>query len=256
MTRWISAARVAGAALVLGGLAALPRPLAAQQSRCADCHFSRPDAPAADHLSDWDRSAHSRNHVGCERCHGGDATTFDAFLAHRGVLNSANPSSPVNRRNLPVTCGRCHAGPFVEFQKSRHDALLEGGDARVPVCSTCHGAAGYRRPSARALAAECAQCHGANGMAPRPGRAEGSRALYENLHELRDSMKTARSLINRVNDRTRRNELDAAYQQADVALTQAVQAGHQFVYDDLEERSSVARQRIDALLDRLANRTP
>jgi hypothetical protein len=35
-----------------------------------------------------------------------------------------------------------------------------------------------------------------------------------------------------------------------------VQAGHQFVYDDLKERLSVARQRIEALLGQLANPKP
>jgi len=96
---------------------------AISQSRCADCHFSRPDAPAADHLSDWDRSAHSRNNVGCEKCHGGDATTFESLLAHRSILNSTNPASPVNRRNLSTTCGTCHAG-FVNlmYQARPYDA--------------------------------------------------------------------------------------------------------------------------------------
>ena len=106
--------------LTLMSLVLFATPAASQQSRCADCHFSRPDAPAPDHLSDWDRSAHSSNNVGCEKCHGGDATTFEPFLAHRGILNSTNPASPVNRRNLSATCGTCHAGPFVAFQNSQH----------------------------------------------------------------------------------------------------------------------------------------
>jgi hypothetical protein len=228
-------------------------PAMGQQSRCADCHFSRPEAPRADHLSDWDHSAHSRNNVGCERCHGGDATTFEPLPAHRGILNSANPSSPVNRRNLSTTCGTCHAGPFVAFQKSQHFALLEKGDNRVPVCSTCHGEAGFLRPSARALETQCAQCHGPNRMAPRPERAEAARTLYNALHESRDLMKSVRSLVNRVNDKPRRAQLDEAYQQAEVPLIQATQAGHQFVYDDLKERLSVARQRLEALLAQLAN---
>jgi hypothetical protein len=231
-------------------------PAISQQSRCADCHFSRPDAPRADHLSDWDHSAHSRNNIGCERCHGGDATTFEPQLAHRNILNSTNPSSPVNRRNLSGTCGTCHAGPFVAFQKSQHSALLEKGDTRVPVCSTCHGDAGYRRPSARALETQCAQCHGPRRIAPRPERAEAARTLYNALHESRDLMKTVRSLVNRVNEKPRRAQLDEAYQQAEVPLIQAVQAGHQFVYDDLKERLSVARQRIEALLAQLANPKP
>ncbi len=231
-------------------------PANSQQSRCADCHFSRPEAPAADHLSDWDHSAHSRQNVGCEKCHGGDATTFEPLLAHRDVLNSANPSSRVNRRNIVTTCGGCHAGPFVAFQKSRHFELLKTGDTRVPVCTTCHGAAGFRRPSAKALEAQCRQCHGPNRIAPRPERAEAARTLYEALHESRDLMKSTQSLIGRVTDKRRRAELEAAYQQADVPLIEAVQAGHQFVYDNLKERLSVARQRLEALLAQLANPKP
>ena len=227
--------------------------LASSQSRCADCHFANPGAPAANHLSDWDRSLHGRQNVGCEKCHGGDATTFEPFLAHKGVLNSSNPASPVNRRNLPTTCGTCHAGPFVAFQKSQHFALLEKGDTSVPVCSTCHGAAGFQRPSARALETQCRQCHGPGKIAPRVERAEAARTLYEALRESRDLLKSVRPLINRVGDKTRRAQLDEAYQQAEVPLIQATQAGHAFVYDEFKERLSTARQRLEALLGQLAN---
>lgn len=241
---------------VLGFVFVLGVPALAQQSRCADCHFSRPEAPNPDHLADWDHSAHGRNNVGCERCHGGDATTFESLLAHREVLHSSNPASPVNRQNLPRTCGTCHAGPFVAFQDSQHFALLEKGDRRVPVCTTCHGAAGFHRPSARNLETQCTQCHGPTGVAPRAERAEAARTLYEALHESRDSLKAARPMINRVTDKTRRAQLDDAYQQAEVPLIQAVQAGHQFVFDTLKERLSVARQRIEALFGELVNPEP
>ena len=87
---------VFGCFITLLVVRALP---ASAQNRCADCHFANPTAPARDHLQAWDRSAHSRNNIGCEKCHGGDATTFESFQAHRGILNSANPASPVNRRN-------------------------------------------------------------------------------------------------------------------------------------------------------------
>ena len=230
-------------------------PAVAQQSRCADCHFANPAAPAVDHLADWDRSAHSRNNVGCEKCHGGDATTFESSVAHRGVLDSTNPASPVNSRNLPTTCGKCHAGPFVAFQDSKHFALLEKGDTRVPVCSTCHGAAGSRRPSPRTLETQCRQCHGPNGLAPRAEYAEAARTLYDALNESRDLLNSTRSLVSRVRDRTRRAALEEAHQQAEVPLIQAVQAGHKFVYDDLKERLSLARQRMEALLGQLANPT-
>jgi len=240
----------------LGFVFVLASPALAQQSRCADCHFSRPEAPNPEHLADWDYSAHSRNNVGCEKCHGGDATTFEPFLAHRAILNSTNPASPVNRQNLPKTCGTCHTGPFVAFQSSQHFALLEKGDARVPVCTTCHGAAGFNRPSAKGIETRCAQCHGPKGIAPRPERAEAVRTLYDALHESRALLKVARPLINRVSDRTRRAQLDDAYQQAEVPLIEAVQAGHEFVYEALKERLSVARQRIEALFTEIANPKP
>jgi hypothetical protein len=231
----------------------LPLRLTAQQSNCADCHFANPAAPARDHLEDWDRSAHAKNRVGCDSCHGGNAATFESFLAHRGILNSANPASPVNRRNLPTTCGRCHAGPFVALQKSMHFNLLRQGDTRVPVCATCHGPVGAERPSPRALEGECNQCHGPRGVAPRPERAANARSLYQAVNESRELIAVARPLIGRVSDRARRTQLEGMLQQAEVPLIQAVQAGHEFVYDNLNERLATSRQRIEALLGQLAN---
>ena len=241
--------------LWFGCVFGLAAPAVAQQT-CADCHVSRPDAPNPGHFADWDHSAHSSNNVGCEKCHGGDATTFESFLAHRSILNSANPSSPVNRQNIPTTCGTCHAGPFVAFQSSRHFALLQKGDNRVPVCTTCHGAAGSLRPSAKALESQCRECHGPKGIAPRGEYAEGARTLYNALYETRDLMKYARSMVNRVNNKARRTQLEDAYQQVDVPLTEAVQAGHEFEYDNLKERLSVARQRLETLLGQVANPKP
>jgi hypothetical protein len=86
--------------------------------------------------------------VGCEKCHGGDATTFEPFLAHQGILNSMNPASPINRRNLSATCGTCHAGPFVAFQKSQHFALLNKGDTGVACVRRVTARLGFtdRRP--------------------------------------------------------------------------------------------------------------
>ena len=241
------------AALLLVSLVLLASPAASQQNNCADCHFANPTAPARGHLEAWDRSAHSRNNVGCEKCHGGDAKTFESLPAHRGILNSANPASPVNQRNLPVTCGVCHAGPFVAFQKSDHFTLLKTGDARVPVCTTCHGAVGGERPSPRTLEAECRQCHGPKGIARRPEHAEAARTLYEGINEARELLNAAKPLITHIGDKTRRAQLEAMYQQAEVPLTQAVHAGHEFVYDDLKERLLTARRRIEALLGQLAN---
>jgi hypothetical protein len=229
-------------------------PALSQANRCADCHFANPAAPSADHLNDWSRSVHARSDVGCEKCHGGDPSTFEATLAHRGVLNSANPSSPVNERNLSATCGACHAGAFVAFQKSRHYEMITKGDFRVPGCTSCHGGMGSRSPSSpRAIESQCRQCHGPNGIAKKMELPEQARAMYEAINESRDLLKVTTALVGRVTDKSRRARLEEAQQQAEVPLTEAIQAGHAFVFDTLKERLSTARRRIDALLGQFAN---
>ncbi len=244
-------------AVMVALAAAAPTLAAAQiapQSGCADCHFADPKAPRRDHLESWDRSPHARANVGCEKCHGGNPHTFEAFLAHSGIVRPIDPRSPVNRRNLAATCGACHVGPFVAFQKSRHYELLRSGSPNGPTCSTCHGDVDGRVLSARALASECNECHGPRERAPRAERASLVREEYEALKAVREQMKLAQSLIKRVDDKARRASLSEAYQQAEVPLRAAIDAGHQFVYADLRERLAVARARVEALLSSLANR--
>ncbi len=231
-----------------------PGATAQSNSRCADCHFARPDAPAPDHLQAWDRSPHGRNMVGCQKCHGGDDTTVEPFVAHRGLLSPTNPKSPVHRGNLPATCGGCHVGPFVAFQDSRHYQLLRSGDRRGPTCSTCHGEVDGRLLSAKALESRCNDCHGTGEVAPRAERAREVRQLYESLKVVREQLKLAESFVKRVTDTKRRQDLESALEQARVPMTRAINAGHRFVYDDLTESLAQAQTRAEALLSRLANR--
>jgi hypothetical protein len=241
---------VAIAALALSGAA---DDAAAQSSACADCHIATPSAPAREHLAEWERSAHGRQNVGCEKCHDGDASTYDLLPAHRGLLGSSNPASPVHRQNLPATCGRCHAGPFVRFQSSHHFKLLGAGDPRVPTCTTCHEAVGTERPSPRTLEATCRQCHGPDSAAPRVERAEAARTLLEEVRDSRELLEAAKPFIDRVTSRTRQAGLRDAYRQAEVPLIEAGESVHQFVFDNLKERLATARKRIEALLAELAN---
>lgn len=220
-------------------------------SYCADCHFANPDAPDRQHLDAWSLSAHGRSRVGCERCHGGDPTTTERLAAHTGILGSANPASPVNRVNLPTTCGTCHAGPFTNFQQSRHYELLAESDRRGPTCTTCHDSVSARLVSPRGLEQRCQQCHGPTGLEPREGRAAQARLMLEGIVDVRQSLRAADRLMARVDDPARRQQLDDARQQAEVPLDQARQAGHRFVFDELESRLNVARERTTVLMQLL-----
>jgi hypothetical protein len=228
---------------------------AQQASRCADCHYAQAaNQRADDHLLDWDRSPHAQENVGCEKCHGGNSTTFESAIAHRGVLHSTNKKSPVNRANLPATCGSCHVGPFVAFQASRHYELLKTGSDRGPTCSTCHDAVSGTLLSPKALESQCGSCHGPKEVAPRAGRARDARTMYENLGVVAKELKLANAMIKRVSDKQRRADLLEDYRQAEVPLTRAINAGHKFVYDDLNEHLTTAQTRIEKLLANLANR--
>ncbi len=240
------------------GLAGTPAALAQlDRSRCADCHFANPyTEPAQQHLHSWSLSPHRRADVGCDSCHGGNPDTFESLQAHRGVLSSFNPSSPVHRTQLPATCGSCHVGPYVNFQASRHHELLGQGDRRVPTCSTCHGSVDGRLLSPQGLERRCAECHGPDGIEPRPGRAADARLLLEGIANVRESLEAARRLIERVRDGARRRSLEAAYLQAEIPVIEARRAGHRFVFDQLEERLETAQERTAALLGELVNPAP
>jgi len=242
--------RVMRTIIVAAAAVLLPAAASGQsyRSTCADCHFARPEAPAQDHLFNWEHSPHGRNNVGCEKCHGGNATTFEILLAHRGLLPASSSKSPINRRNLPSTCGGCHVGPFVAFQESRHYQLLESGKEHGPTCSTCHETVGGRLLSPKALEARCASCHGVNEIAPRAGRAQAARQAYDRLAALRLDLRAAQGSIKKIADPARRTTLLDAYGQAEVPMIRAVNAGHRFVYDDLLEYVAVAQKRVDGLL--------
>ena len=226
----------------------------AQQSRCADCHFANPQAdPNPAHLLDWERSPHGRNRVGCESCHKGNAATTESFLAHQGILASRNPSSPVHRNNLPRTCGACHTGPFVAFQKSRHFELLGEGRGEGPSCTTCHGSVAAGLFSPRRLQAQCEKCHAQDGVFPQPEVPFQARLLLEEAALVKELLSQASELISRVEDDARRTRLEYAHKQAQVPLTEAVQNGHAFVFDQMKERLTTSRERSIALLNELAN---
>jgi hypothetical protein len=80
--------------------------------------------------------------------------------------------------------------------------------------------------------------------------------LLEGVAEVRASLEAAETLIDRIRDPVRRAGLEAAAQQAEVPVIQARQAGHRFVFDQLEERLATARARTAELLAQLVNPSP
>jgi hypothetical protein len=231
----------------------------AQTSRCADCHIAnssdtRLSAFALTHVEAWNASVHARSRVGCEDCHGGDASTFDPLRAHAGLRLSDHPASPVNRVNLPRTCGKCHTGPFVSFQRSRHYELLITADERGPTCSTCHSDASAVLFTPSSVTRRCDHCHGDDAVRPRPDYGPDAGLLLKSVRSVATDLEQAKAIIQRMSDRTVRRTLLEEHRQAEVPYLEARDAAHRFVFDAARERLDVARERTRALLMRLADR--
>ena len=63
----------------------------------------------------------------------------------------------------------------------------------------------------------------------------------------------AKRLMDSIREPARRMALTAEYEQVQVPLIEAVQAGHRFVFDTVEERLELAREQVVALFERLLN---
>jgi hypothetical protein len=203
----------------------------------------------AAHLAEWQQSTHANHDVGCERCHGGDPTMEEPRWAHRGVLHSTVPRSPVNRANLPRTCAPCHAAQANAFSESLHSVLLDADQSRAPSCSTCHGALDARVPSPDELEATCATCHPSWSL--RAAYPRAARAGIEAITRVRTRLAEFSATIADVGDPIWRGELRIAWDAATRATASAVTAFHAFDLARMAESLEVARRETDSLTHEL-----
>jgi hypothetical protein len=138
---------------------------------CASCHANpnrmKPYGLSTDQYAQYLTSQHGLllakgdTYVAvCTDCHG----------VH-GILPRGEPNSPVAVRNIPATCGRCHADQALmvkyklpadqieKFSSSVHGrALFVDQYPSAPTCTTCHGEHGAV-PLAGEAGTVCGHCH-------------------------------------------------------------------------------------------------
>ncbi len=86
----------------------------------------------------------------------------DCHRAH-DILRASEAESPVNRANIPKTCGACHVGIVAPYAKSVHGMAVAAGNGGAPTCADCHTAhsighvetAGWQLE----VLSECGSCH-------------------------------------------------------------------------------------------------
>ena len=172
------------AGAVIGGPDAAASAVPSPDLQCQGCHGPGRSLPymggslfhTEPHAA-YDRSFHAqavRNGVKaatCLDCHapGGDMTT---------ILPASDPKSPINRKNLSETCGRCHGDksamrgsgisdrPFLSYRESVHAQAIARGNLSAAVCTDCHNSHAVM-PASNAqssiakgsIPATCGKCH-------------------------------------------------------------------------------------------------
>jgi len=245
---WLS---VIGLLLTAAVPAASQTPTAASTNKCAVCHLRTVATRSwITHVDEWVTSKHAWYRVGCEKCHGGDATTSDSAVAHRGVTNSSDASSTVHRRSLPATCGGCHAGEANAFAQSFHEELLSEGEPMAPTCTSCHSSMAADVPSPAVLERGCLACHSAD----QSNRARVASAQLQDLANLQRSFKRAQFEIGAVIDPVHRNALTELGTDASLSIRAVITGMHTFDLPRVDDRLSKARADIDSLLSKIEKR--
>lgn len=156
---------------------------------CGACHGDKTLMSAAgvrisDPYSNFMKSQHwqamksgtSQKAATCSDCHG----------THT-VLPSSDAHSPVNKRNIPSTCGKCHGTIMHRFERSIHGTALAAGNLEAPSCADCHGEhdiEGPESPTSSVYPATigkttCPQCHASVRLSRRFDLPEGMVKSYQ-----------------------------------------------------------------------------
>jgi cytochrome b subunit of formate dehydrogenase len=166
----------------------------AQEKLCLSCHLDNPGvrsrtAPTAGFIASYENSVHgsellkgNASAANCVDCHG----------AHE-MNKGREPSSLVNRENIPNTCGKCHAGIAGEYRQSVHGTAMARGVTDAPACTNCHGEHTiYRHDDPRSPVAAknvsaqvCSPCHTSVALASKYGlAADRFRTFSDSYHGL------------------------------------------------------------------------
>jgi nitrate/TMAO reductase-like tetraheme cytochrome c subunit len=137
----------------LATLQEFPHPEKLAKVACATCHDDV-GAKYHDSIHSWakEKAGLTAAAPACADCHG-----------KHDIRGRVDATARVFRANVPATCGSCHQGIIASFDKGVHAAALKNGNAKAPVCTSCHTAHTIQRADTDtfrvSVATECGTCH-------------------------------------------------------------------------------------------------
>jgi len=128
---------------------------------CGQCH--RKDKFGRDPVAEWQASVHGRAAIEGEEL---EAPTCNVCHHPHAVRALEDPAEPLNRRNQPTLCGRCHTSELNALLRGVHGRAWKAGNLASAICTDCHGAHAIQHPAdegsiyASHISNTCGQCHG------------------------------------------------------------------------------------------------
>jgi hypothetical protein len=117
---------------------------------CSSCHRRT----SREVFAAFTGSTHARSGIGCDACHGGDASESSKEKAH-GTNFVGRP----NAAETLALCSACHANQFEAFKASKH--YPDQKSAPRMDCAFCHGSHSIGSPtSTMSFKLQCSSCHG------------------------------------------------------------------------------------------------
>ncbi len=116
-----------------------------EENTCIACHKELGGKYVVP-VREWENSVHYEANITCEKCHGGDPTSFEYIKNCSKNVHVPKPAE------IPFFCGNCHSDArkmrqynlrtdqLRLYKTSVHGKLLlESGDTNVATCVNCHG---------------------------------------------------------------------------------------------------------------------
>jgi hypothetical protein len=159
-----------------------------------ECHEDIIRKKASDNFQQWSDSGHSSYFVTCDECHGGNPDINTEAGAHSGMKNITDPQSPIYFKNIPETCGKCHAQELEHYKNTMHYQRLRA-ESRAPSCVTCHQPHTFKVLKASELTPLCSVCHNQKDQLAAANVPKDATLALEKANELQEEIRNASKII-------------------------------------------------------------
>lgn len=233
------------------------------ENSCVDCHKKQNVVSSLPEwqqeiFAEWNNSLHAAKGVTCEKCHDGNPAGDEKEIAHTGVKKSSEPDSKVYYKNIPGSCGACHADVYGEFKKSLMFHNLEIGKL-APTCATCMGSHEVGIVDAIEVSEKCSICHNEL-MRTKPEVPGEAKRLLFLQEQVKGDLLKARHAIETAKERGKdTTNAEDALKEAEKRLEKSEVVWHRFAISGFEGEmldASYYANRANNLASKLITRMP